>query len=242
MSEAKRDIMQIAMWSGPRNLSTALMYSFGARSDCTVVDEPFYGAYLELTGLEHPMRDAILTNMETDVRNVAEKLAHVSEYVVYVKHMTHHMVPGIPRDWFKDVKHAFLIRHPARVVASYHAKREQPSLDDLGFIQQLDIFETVRSMGHAPAVVDSFDIRRAPEQTLRKLCTALEIAWEPSMLSWPKGGHPNDGVWASHWYGAVHTSTTFAEPEGALPRLSDDLQRVADAAMPAYEALSAYKI
>lgn len=234
--------MQIAMWSGPRNLSTALMYSFGARPDCTVVDEPFYGAYLSLTGEKHPMRDEIIAAMETDPRQVARRLAEGGAGLGYVKHMTHHMIDGIPRDWFAAVRHAFLIRHPARVAASYHVKRDRPVLADLGFVQQAEIFEQVRALGQSPVVIDSHDIRAAPEDALRKLCAALDIAWNPAMLSWPKGGHPADGIWARHWYGAVHASTGFAAPEGDLPRLEPDLKAVADAAMPHYEALAAFKL
>ncbi|MEP4196290.1 MAG: HAD family hydrolase [Aliishimia sp.] len=230
--------MNIAMWSGPRNLSTAMMYSFGARADFNVVDEPFYGAYLKLTGSDHPVRDEIIAAMETNPELVAADLKTSG----YVKHMTQHMVPGIPRTWFRDVKHAFLIRHPARVVASYHVKREKPVLEDIGFRQQAEIFQEVRALGQTPIVVDSFDIRTDPETMLRKLCGALDIPWDSAMLSWPKGGHSSDGVWAKHWYGAVHTSTSFAAPEGALPVLEPDLQEVADAAMPHYEALAAFKI
>lgn len=238
----KTPSMQIAMWSGPRNLSTALMYSFGARADCDVVDEPFYGAYLALTGLNHPMRDDILADMETDPACVAAELAKPAHGLRYVKHMTQHMIPEMPRDWFSSARHAFLIRHPARVVASYHVKREKPALEDLGFTQQAEVFEQVKALGHDPVVVDSFDIRKTPEATLRKLCAALEISWDPAMLSWPSGGHAADGIWAKHWYGAVHTSTGFAKPEGDLPQLEPDLQAVANAAMPAYEALAAFKI
>lgn len=234
--------MQIAMWSGPRNLSTAMMYSFGARADCTVIDEPFYAAYLSLTGLSHPMRDEILADMECDPTRVAANLMARTEGLTYVKHMTQHMVDGVPRDWFASVRHAFLLRHPARVVASYHAKREKPVLNDLGFVQQAEIFEQVQALGQTPVVIDSFDIRANPERELRKLCAALDVAWDPAMLSWPKGGHAADGIWARHWYGAVWNSTGFAEPEGELPQLDPDLQQVADAAMPFYEAMAAYKL
>lgn len=234
--------MQIAMWSGPRNLSTALMYSFGARSDCSVVDEPFYAAYLSLTGLIHPMRDDILGDMEADPVRVARTFSTDGPGLSYVKHMTHHMVDGIPRDWFGSVKHAFLIRHPARVVASYNVKREKPVLEDLGFSQQAEIFEQVRSLGQTPIVIDSYDIRADPENALRKLCSALDVPWDPAMLSWPKGGHSADGIWARYWYGAVHASTGFAAPEGDLPLLEPELQAVADAAMPHYETLAAFKL
>lgn len=234
--------MNIAMWSGPRNLSTALMYSFAARADCEVVDEPFYGAYLRETGLEHPMRAEILATMPESAGEIAADLSRPRDGLFYQKHMTHHMVDSIPRDWMSGAKHAFLIRHPARVIASYAAKREAVVLSDLGFEEQLSLFQQAQQSGEAPVVVDSHDIRRAPEETLRKLCAALGIDWDPAMLHWPKGGNPADGVWAKHWYGAVHGSTQFAAPEGNLPLLEPHLQPICDAAMPLYDAIADHRI
>lgn len=232
--------MNIAMWSGPRNLSTAMMYAFAARGDFEVVDEPFYGAYLLATGLNHPMREEIIASMDPDPDRVGAMLAGTTK--LYSKQMTQHMIAGFPRDWFSSVRHAFLIRHPARVAASYAAKRERPVLDDIGFRQQAEIFEEVHAMGQTPVVVDSFDIRANPERTLRRLCAALDLDWTPAMLSWSKGGHPSDGVWAKHWYAAVHASIGFAAPEGDLPEIGADLQPLVDAAMPYYEALAKHRL
>lgn len=230
---------RIAMWSGPRNLSTAMMYSFAAREDCRVVDEPFYGAYLADTGADHPMRDAVLASMPTDAHKVAELLeTPVSEPVFYQKHMTHHILPEWPTRWMDDLRHVFLIRHPARVVASYAKKREGPTLDDIGYVQQLQIFESVR----APIVIDSVDIRADPKGMLQKLCARIGIPWTERMLSWPAGGHPNDGVWAAHWYNAIHQSTGFDKPEPELPVLTSEYAKLAETAMPYYEALAAQKI
>lgn len=234
--------MHIAMWSGPRNLSTALMYSFGARRDFEVADEPFYGAYLKLTGLEHPMGDEIMASMDCDANSVAADLAQSRTGHFYSKQMTHHMIEGVSREWFASARHAFLIRHPARVVASYAVKREQPTLNDIGFSQQAEIFDQIRAEGGTPVVVDSFDIRKDPEGTLRKLCTALDLPWDPAMLAWPKGGHASDGVWAAHWYGAVHRSTGFADAEGPLPDLTGAMKDVAEAALASYERLRAFKL
>jgi hypothetical protein len=232
--------MNLAMWSGPRNLSTAMMYSFAQRSDFEVVDEPFYGAYLAATGDDHPMAAEIIANMETDPVRIAARLANASG--LYSKQMTHHLLDGFPRDWFSACRHAFLIRHPARVVASYAAKRERPTLAETGFVQQRDIFAQIEAMGQTTVVVDSFDIRANPEGKLRSLCSALGLAWDPAMLSWPKGGNPADGIWAAHWYGAVHGSTGFAAPEHEIPKLEPELQRIVDEAMPHYEALARYAI
>ncbi|MCZ0811301.1 MAG: HAD family hydrolase [Pseudomonadota bacterium] len=237
--------MRIAMWSGPRNLSTAMMYAFGARSDFAVTDEPFYAAYLAKTGLPHPMRDQIIASQPTDPDVVAARLlgpvpggkAHF-----YQKHMTQHMIPGIPRDWMSDVVNVFLIRHPARVAASFSAKYENPALAEIGFIQQQELYQTLTSAGAAPVVIDSSDIRRDPETMLRRLCDAIGLQWDEAMLSWPAGGHASDGVWAAHWYGAVHRSTGFAPAEGPLPDLEGPAATLARDAMPAYEALRAVAI
>ena len=230
---------RIAMWSGPRNLSTAMMYSFGARNDCRVVDEPFYAAYLAETGLEHPMRQQIITSQRKAPTEVINSLfSPVTEPVFYQKHMTHHMLPNWPTDWIRGVTNVFLIRHPVRVIASYAKKREGPTLDDIGFVQQARIFD----MAEAPIVIDSGDIRRDPSGMLQKLCGRIGIEWDAGMLNWPTGGNAADGVWAAHWYGAVHYSTGFEEAEGALPKLSGAYADIASAAMPYYEALAAHKI
>ncbi|MFA3920049.1 sulfotransferase-like domain-containing protein [Ruegeria hyattellae] len=237
--------MKIAMWSGPRNLSTAMMYSFGARTDCAVIDEPFYAAYLARTGIDHPMRNDILASQEQDAGQVAQYLSGPNPGARpfwYQKHMTQHMVDGIPRDWMRAVRNVFLIRHPARVIASYAAKRENPVLDDIGFRQQVELFDEVNDRGGSPVVVDSFDIRANPAETLEKLCDAIGVPWSPHMLSWPRGGHKDDGVWAAHWYGAVWQSTGFAKPEGDLPEVPEDLQPLLAASIPYYERLTADRI
>ncbi|MDE4099232.1 MULTISPECIES: HAD family hydrolase [Rhodobacterales] len=237
--------MRIAMWSGPRNLSTAMMYSFGNRGDCAVVDEPFYAAYLKMTGLDHPMREEIMDSQSQDPKVVADMLIGdipAAKPVYYQKHMSQHMIPGMPRDWMREVTNVFLIRHPARVIASYAAKRENPNLDDIGFRQQAELYELCRSWGQEPVVVDSYDIRQDPAAKLEQMCDAIGLAYSPKMLSWPKGGHKDDGVWAEVWYGAVWTSTGFAGAEGDLPEVPEHLQPVLEEAMPYYEQLKAVKI
>ncbi|WP_299846615.1 HAD family hydrolase [uncultured Roseovarius sp.] len=237
--------MRIAMWSGPRNLSTAMMYSFGARSDCAVVDEPFYATYLTMTGLDHPMGDEIIASQTADPDQVIGDLLGAipgGKPHFYQKHMSQHMIPGVARDWVSDVTNVFLIRHPARVAASFSAKFENPTLTDIGFVQQAELYDQLVGAGAKPVVIDSADIRRDPETILKRLCAAIDLPWDSAMLHWPAGGHPDDGVWASHWYGSVHRSTGFAAAEGPLPGLSGAQAQLADAALPFYEKLSAVKL
>lgn len=238
--------MKIAMWSGPRNLSTAMMYAFAARGDCAVVDEPFYAAYLSATGVDHPMRDAVIASQSTDPHKVARQCTGPNPHaqsLFYQKHMTLHMIPEFPRDFMKSLQNVFLIRHPARVVASYAKKREGSSLADIGFVQQAELFDEVADwLGHAPLVIDSADIRADPQAALSRLCAALGIEFTPRMLHWPIGPKPYDGVWAPHWYGAVHRSAGFEDPESALPDLDPQYARLVEQAFPYYQRLAAHRI
>ena len=229
--------MRIAMWSGPRNLSTAMMYSFGARSDFAVMDEPFYAAYLQATGADHPMRAEILAAHETDPAKVAAACQGEGGPHLYMKHMPHHMVAGFPIDWARDCVNIHLIRHPARVIASYAAKREALTLEDIGFVQQTRVYEALGGL-----VIDSADIRDDPEGMLRKLCTAIGLSFDPAMLHWPAGPCAEDGIWGKHWYGAVHQSTGFAEAEGPLPSLSGEQLRLMEEAAVHYESLRSFKV
>ncbi len=236
--------MRIAMWSGPRNLSTALMYAFAARGDCAVWDEPFYAAYLAATGIAHPMRDQVIAAGERDPARVAAACAGPApegKPLWYQKHMTLHMLPGFPLDFMAACVNVFLIRHPARVVASYAAKREDPTLDDIGFRQQAELFDReAQRLGAAPPVVDSADIRADPAGALARLCARLGIPFTEAMLSWPAGPKPYDGAWAPHWYHAVHASTGFDRAEGPLPDLPPAWRHLADRALPFYERLRSH--
>lgn len=229
--------MKIAMWSGPRNLSTAMMYSFAARPDFSVMDEPFYAPYLATTGLDHPMADQIIAAHEINPAKVARACAAPGTPHRYMKHMPHHMLPGFPMGWAGDCVNIHLIRHPARVIASYAAKREAPTLEDIGFLQQGVLFDQLGGL-----VIDSTDIRADPEGMLRALCDAIDLPFDPNMLHWPAGPRAEDGIWASHWYGAVHNSTGFAGAEGPLPVLTGEAQRLCDQALPVYERLFAQRL
>lgn len=237
--------MQLAMWSGPRNLSTAMMYAFASRSDFSAVDEPFYAAYLNLTGLQHPMRDQILQAQPQDPHQVVDSLLGSDPEGcpnVYHKHMTQHMIEAIPRDWMLKVTNVFLIRHPARVVASFAKKYPDPKIEDIGFHQQSDLFRYLVKNGQKPIVINSADIRSNPEQKLRDLCAALDLEFDAKMLKWTKGGQSCDGVWAPHWYGAVHNSTGFDAAEGPLPILSGRLLELVDQSLKSYEELAQYSL
>ena len=235
--------MRIAMWSGPRNLSTAMMYSFGNRADVHVVDEPFYGPYLRLTGLAHPMADEIMASRPESADEVEQSLIGPipdGRPHAYHKHMCQHMIPGVPRDFMAECVNVFLLRHPARVVASFSKGYENPTAADIGFAAQSELYDHVVSLGLTPYVIDSADIRTDPEGKLRALCDAIGLPFDPAMLAWPAGGHAQDGVWAPHWYASVHRSTGFAGPEGPLPDLDGAAADLAREAMPHYEKMRAH--
>ncbi|CAN5711842.1 branched chain amino acid aminotransferase [soil metagenome] len=239
--------VRIAMWSGPRNISTAMMRSFENRPDTAVVDEPFYAAYLAATGLDHPMREAVLASQPRDWRDVAAAMAGPApggKAVFYQKHMTHHMFDGVGLAWTDACASAFLIRDPAAVLASYTVKRAQVTLADIGVVRQRELFDREADrLGAPPPVVEGRDMLAAPERVLTALCAALGIPFLPQMLSWPAGSRDTDGVWAPAWYDAVERSTSFEPPgETREIRLSDDLRRIADQARPHYEALAAHAI
>ncbi|QIK97239.1 HAD family hydrolase [Sphingomonas sp. HDW15A] len=234
------------MWSGPRNLSTAMMRSFGSRPDTFVSDEPFYGAYLRQTGDPQPMADEVIAAMDCDWDSVARTMTGpcpTGTPIWYQKHMAHHMVGPVDHDDLPGLTHAFLIRDPARVVASYAAKRVAVRPDHLGVERQVEFFEREADrLGHPPPVVDSADILRNPRAMLQRLCGALGITWDPSMLRWEPGIRETDGIWAPHWYDAVAESTGFGEPDARLILLDDEAWRVADQCRPFYERLAAHKI
>ncbi|MDE2383732.1 MAG: HAD family hydrolase [Alphaproteobacteria bacterium] len=232
------------MWSGPRNISTAMMYAFANREDCLAWDEPFYGAYLAETGLQHPMRAEILAACENDWRKVeATCLAPAARPVFYQKHMTHHMLPAFDRKFIRELSNAFLIRSPEKVLASYAKKHDEVTLHAIGFVEQAEIFDMVaQHLGHAPPVVDADVHLAGPRASFQKLCHALGIPFREAMLAWPKGPKACDGVWAPHWYNAAWASTGFEAPASKAFTLPPELQRICDAARPYYEKLKAHAL
>ena len=238
--------LRIAMWSGPRNLSTAMMRSFGSRSDTFVSDEPFYGCFLKATGADHPMREEVIDAMDCGWHSVMATLRADTpdgSPVWYQKHMWHHMAGPLGYDDFAGFTHAFLIREPERMVASYLRQRDVAAFEDFGLERQAEFFEREADrLGHAPPVVDANDVLANPEGVLSSLCEGLGIPWDPAMLSWAPGRRVTDGPWSPHWYVEVEKSTGFGPSEAGPGDLPDDARRLADHCRPYYERLAAHRI
>jgi hypothetical protein len=241
-----KQILRIAMWSGPRNISTAMMRSFENRGDCAVVDEPFYAHYLAQTRLDHPARDEIIAAGETDWRHVVGLLTGPvpdGKPVFYQKHMTHHMLSHIDHDWFDALTHVFLIRDPREVLASYLKTRPHATAQDIGVLQEAALYdEIVKRTGASPPVIDADEFLKAPEAHLRALCTLLQIPFTPRMLHWPAGPRASDGVWAPYWYDAVLKSTGFEPWRERDLNVPEGQRGVIDRCMSAYESLYARRI
>jgi Sulfotransferase domain len=205
---------RVAMWSGPRNISTAMMRSWGNRADTVVIDEPFYAFYLKRTGKRHPGAEEVIAKGETDWRKVVDQcgrgLSAPTKKIFFQKQMTHHLLPEVDRQWLGAVTNCFLIRNPAEVIASYIKKNDVDlALEDLGFVQQAEIFDFVRQQGAVAPVIDARDVLENPPRILGLLCQAIGVEFDEAMLSWPPGLRETDGVWAKHWYGEVARSTSF---------------------------------
>ena len=238
--------LRIAMWSGPRNISTAMMRAWENREDTAVIDEPFYAHYLVETGVEHPGRDDVIAAQESDDAKVAAMLTGPipdGKSVWYQKHMTQHMLPEMPLDWLDHVTNCFLIREPEAVVASFTIQRPDAAEWELGFEQQARLFDHVCDrLGHAPPVIDAADVLKDPRAALTTLCKALDIPFSERMLRWPAGRRTSDGVWAPHWYAAVERSSGFAPYRPREGSLEPFQQQLADACQPHYERLAQHRL
>ncbi len=227
--------VRLAVWSGPRNISTALMRSWENRPDTRVVDEPLYAYYLDRTGLDHPGREDVIAAGETSWRAVVDELTAPCQGVYYQKHMTHHLIPELPRDWIAGLTNVLLIRDPAEVVASYVRSRADVVAEDIGLVQQAELADL---LGPDVPVIDAADFLREPEGYLRWLCAYVDVAFTDAMLHWRAGPRDSDGVWAPHWYAAVLASTGF---EPYRPRAAVELPTAARTAVersrPHYERL-----
>jgi Sulfotransferase domain len=239
-------IMRIAMWSGPRNISTAMMRAWGNRGDTVVVDEPFYAYYLRATGKPHPDADEVIATGETDWQKIIACLTGTvpdGKQIFFQKQMTHHLLPEIDREWIGSVINCFLIRDPREVIGSYVKKRDEPALEDLGFAQQLEIFEFVRAKTkNIPPVVDARDVLLDPTRILQKLCEAVGVEFTESMLSWPAGLRRTDGIWAKHWYGEVAKTTSFHSYRPTNYEVPDNLGEVYERCRDCYQELYQHRL
>lgn len=237
--------LNIAMWSGPRNLSTALMRSFGNRSDVTLVyDEPFYASYLKFTNKKHPMFDEVLESQENNYDLVVKACTkNNGKGICYQKHMVHHLLPTMNKEWILSCNNCFLIRKPEEVISSFLDKWPVATFEDFGFKEQFDLYNYLKNEnGESPLIVDATDLRNNTKDTLKKLCNTLNIEWDPLMLSWEPGLKEYDGVWAKHWYPSVMSSRSF-KPESKKNKVySKDVINFAAKAYDYYEDLFKNKI
>ena len=238
--------LRIAMWSGPRNISTAMMRAFENRGDCTVWDEPLYGYYLDATGIEHPGAAEVIADQGTDAAAIiARCIGDIpgDRPIFYQKHMTLHLLPQLERGWLAALANCFLIREPEAVIASYAAVRADVTLADIGFEQQARLFQQVRDMtGEIPMVIDSREFLLDPETMLRAICARLDIEFVAQMLHWPQGPRASDGVWAKYWYDSVWNSTGFAPYREKTYELCARDRRIASEAQPYYEQLYHHRL
>ncbi len=243
MSDA---VVRLAMWSGPRNISTALMRAWENRPDTQVVDEPLYAAYLKATGKDHPGREQIIAHYETDWNKLFHWLTSFSPAgasLWYQKHMAHHLLPHLPRQWVLQLRNAFLIRDPARVVVSLSKKLKRFSLEDTGLPQQVELFELVRShTGQVPPVIDAQDVLRNPRGMLRALCRAWQVEFSEQMLHWPSGPRASDGIWGPWWYGEVYRTTGFRPWQPQPVSVPRELQPLVRECQQLYDHLAQYRL
>jgi hypothetical protein len=238
--------VRIAMWSGPRNISTAMMRSWGNRPDTVVCDEPLYAHYLSETGKPHPGAEEVIASQPTDWRKVVAWLTGdmpEGKPIFYQKQMAHHLLPDVGPDWLESVTNCFLIRDPGEVITSYIAKYEAPTVEDLGFVQQLEIFNYVRlKTGMTPPVLDAKDVQEGPRRLLSLLCERLGVPFYETMLTWPPGLRATDGVWAKHWYTEVENSTSFRPYQTKAAKVPGELRAVYDRCLECYEAMYEWRL
>ena len=234
-------IVRIAMWSGPRNISTAMMRAWGNRQDTVVVDEPFYAYYLKATRKQHPGAQEVVATGEIDWRKVVAQLTGPipkGKRIFFQKQMTHHLLPEVDRQWLDGVRNCFLIRDPSDVILSYIKKWENPAMEDLGYVQLEEIFDFVRTRAKSlPPILDAKDVLENPERMLRLLCDAVGVEFSESMLSWPPGLRETDGVWAKHWYGEVAKTTSFQSYRSRHDEVPTRLRETYERCCECYERL-----
>lgn len=233
-----KEVKCIQLWSGPRNISTAMMYSFAQRNDTQVVDEPLYAHYLRVTGLQHPGREEILQSQEQDGNKVLDEIISgaYEKPILFCKQMTHHLV-NIDLEFLSDTINVLLIRNPKDVLISYANVIEQPSLSDIGIQQSCELYEFLQSKNYHSLIVDAAELLKDPERQLTALCNNAGIGFQPAMLSWKAGARKEDGIWAKHWYNNVHRSTGFTPFEKEDRELPIHLEKIYADAKPYYDFL-----
>lgn len=235
--------MRICCWSGPRNISTALMYSFAQRGDTTAVDEPLYAHYLRVTGREHPGREQVLAAQDADGERVVREvvLGPTETPVVFFKMMAHHLVE-LDRAFLDRCVNILLTRDPEAMLRSLAVQLPDTTLADTGLDTLVELLELITATGRRPLVIESDQLLADPERMLRSVCDRLNLSFDPAMVSWPAGPKPEDGVWAEHWYHRVHESTGFRRRTSDHPPLTPRLTSVLDQARPLYDRLLAYSV
>ena len=235
----------INLISGPRNLSTAIMYSFAQRKDTIAVDEPFYANYLLRFNVDHPGREEITANMEGDLEKILIKLKELSEReeksICFIKNMAHHLM-DMPVDFLRSWNNLFLIRNPQQILLSYAKVIEKPTMQDIGLARQYELWNWLKENGLNPLVLDSGELLKNPENVLNKLCQQLKIRFEPAMLRWKAGAKPEDGIWARYWYKNVHNSTGFQKQKTYDEFLPEYLEPLYKEAMIYYDLLKPHSI
>lgn len=230
---------RICLWSGPRNISTALMYSFARRSDTIVVDEPLYAHYLNETDADeyHPGAEEVLQTMETDGKKVVDWMLGPHEKpVVFFKQMTHHLV-NIDWSFLNQTINIILTRDPKEMLPSYAKEVENPTMRDVGYAKHLELLDYLEEIGRKPIVLISEKLLKNPNGMLTKLCKAIGIPFDKSMLSWEKGPQPEDGVWAKYWYKSVHNSTGFKPYQPKKESFPNHLKPLLEECQPVYNRL-----
>jgi hypothetical protein len=235
-------MIRINLVSGPRNISTALMYSFAQRADTVVLDEPFYAFYLNKSGIEHPGKDEVLKSQPISEDEVCRKIfSPAQNEILFIKNMAHHL-ELMDQSFVERVTNVFLIRNPRQILASYSQVIEAPTLRDIGVEYQFILFERLKKMGQSPIVMDSGLILKDPESVLKKLCLHTGIPFLPEMLHWNPGPKEYDGVWAKYWYANVHKSSGFEiQPTSNRP-LGAHLSALNDSAQDYYEQLLSFSL
>jgi len=239
-------IVRIAMWSGPRNISTAMTRAWGNRQDTFVVDEPFYAYYLKATGTRHPGAEELIATGEVDWRKIVAQLTgpiSTDKSIFFQKQMTHHLLAEVDRQWLDAVTNYFLIRDPREVIASYIKKRKNPALEDLGYVQQAEIFDFVRTrVKSLPPVLDAKDVLENPERMLQLLCKTLGVEFSESMLSWPPGLRETDGIWAKYWYSEVAKTTSFRPYRSGKNEMPQRFREIYERCRECYEKMYQHRL